>query len=311
MRVTEDALKENLKQNNLCNLYFFYGKEVFLVETYTKRVCEKIMPEPDDFNLVKFIGNPVFDALEEAIETLPVFAEKKLILLNDLDAEKTDSETLERIIALLSDIPDYCAVIISVTGFELSKNAKTKKLLACAEKHGIVCEFEPLSRPKAAELIIKKASRLGCNISRTDAELLYDVTLGSLTMIGAEVEKLCAYIGEGGTITRQTIELLVPRLTEAKVFALSKALTSRNAKAAFHIFDDLMAQNESFDGLLAYLSKVFIGNYHAKLGSNYKNPGEISYARNCIKLLYKANINLRTHDKRYVFEKTMTEILTL
>jgi DNA polymerase-3 subunit delta len=266
----------------------------------------------DEFNLIKFCGTPDFDSFEEAIETLPVFAEKKVVLINDFDAEKTDIETLDRIIEMLADIPDYCAVIINITGFEPGKNTKTKKLIAAVEKHGVVCEFELLSKPKAAELIIKKALRAGCKITRGNAEYLYDLTLGSLTLIGSEIEKLCAFTRTGNEITRQIIDELTPRLTETKIFELSKALTSKNAKAAFYIFDDLMAQNESFDGLLAYLSKVFIGNYHSKIGGNYRaSPSEISYARKCISLLYKANIKIRTHEKRTVIEKTMTEILML
>jgi DNA polymerase-3 subunit delta len=312
MRINESALKDSLKLNKLCNLYYFFGKEDFLVKTYTERVRERFAPDLDEFNFVKFNGTFDCDSLEEAIETLPVFADKKVVQIHDFDAEKTDADSLEKIIGLLADIPEYCAVIISITGFEPGKNAKTKKLISAVEKHGAVCEFVPLSKAKAADLIMKKAARSGCRINRYDAEYLHDLTLGSLTLIGTEVDKLCAYIGTGGEITKEIIDRLTPRLTETKVFELSKALTSKNAKTAFHIFDDLMAQNESFDGLLAYLSKIFISNYHTKIGNKFgARAGEIAYARKCISLLYNANIKLRTHDKRIVFEKTMTEILML
>jgi DNA polymerase-3 subunit delta len=308
MKITEDTLKENLKLSKLTNLYYFYGREIFLVKTYADRVREKFAPDLDEFNLVKFTGTPDFSALEEAIETLPVFAESKVVILNDFDAEKTDPDTLERVMALLSDVPDYCTVIISITGFEPGKNAKTKKLLACAEKHGTVCEFEPLSRAKAADLIVKKASRLGCIISRESAEYLYELTLGSLTLIGTEVEKLCAFAGTGGEITRQVIDSLVPRLTETKIFELSKALTSKNAKAAFKIFNDLMTENQNCNAVLGYLSAVFVRTHHENLKSRSRRA---AYTRDCVSLLYKANIKLRTQNERTVLEKMMTEILTL
>jgi DNA polymerase-3 subunit delta len=283
------------------------------VRTHADRVRERFAPDLDEFNLIKFAGISDFDSLEEAIETLPVFADKKVVLINDFDAEKIDPETLDRIIALFADIPEYCTVIISITGFEPSKNTKTKKLIATVEKHGVVCEFMPLSKAKAADLIMKKAARFGCIISRTDSEYLYDLTLGSLTLIGTETEKLCTYTGTGGEITRNIIDRLTPRLTETKIFELSKALTTKNAKIAFRIFDDLVSQNESFVGIIAYLSKVFIGNYHSKLSSRYKNPHEILYARKCISLLYKADIKLKstTLNNRTVIEKTMTEILMI
>jgi DNA polymerase-3 subunit delta len=337
MKITEDALKDNLKLNKLTNLYYFYGKEVFLVKTYTDRVREKFAPDSDEFNLVKFAGVPEFDSLEEAIETLPVFADRKLVIISDFDAEKLDADYLEKAITLFSDIPEYCAVIIAITGFEPAlRNAKTKKLLACVEQSGTVCEFALLSRPKAADLIMKKASRLGCIISRTNAEHLYDLTLGSLTLIGAEVEKLCAYTETGGEITGQVIDLLTPRLTETSVYELASALTSKNAKTAFRILDDLMAQNVQAVIILASLSGAFVDFYRAKLGKNHRfSPEKIAedfnypknrawlmkktlnadiiYIKKCLASLYKADIKLKSTslNSRTVIEKTMTEILIL
>jgi DNA polymerase-3 subunit delta len=338
MRITEDILKDNIKLDKLGKLYYFYGKEVFLVKHYADRVREKLAPDLDEFNLVKFEGFPGFDALEEAIETLPVFAERKLVLMNDPDFEKTDADTLDKVIALFSELPDSCAVIISITGFEPSKNAKTKKLMACIEKFGDVCEFDLLTRAKAAEQIIRKASRLGCIISRENAEYIFELTLGSLTLIGAEVEKLASYAGKGGEITKQTIDLLTPRLTETSVYELAAALTSGRAKVAFGILDDLMAQNVQPVIILSTLSGAFVDYYRAKLGRDYgihpdraasdfnypknrlwvmgKTSRAVSgidmdYIRNCLGILYKADIKLKstTLDNRTVIEKTMTEIL--
>jgi DNA polymerase-3 subunit delta len=340
MKLTETALKDSLKFNKLSNLYYFYGRESFLVKTYTDRVREKSAPDLDEFNLIKFTGLPEINALDEAIETLPVFAEKKVIIINDPDFEKTDADTLDRIITLFSDIPDYCTVIMAVTGFEPSKNAKTKKALTCIEKYGTVCEFDLMTKAQAAELILKKVSRLDCIISRTDAEYLYELTLGSLTLIGVEVEKLASYAGKGGVISKDTIDLLTPRLTETKTFDLATALTSGNAKLVFKILDDLMIQNVQPVMILATLSGTFVDYYRAKLGKNNgTNPAKIAadfnypknrlwvvdkisrsvsnisldYIKNCLSILYKSDIKLKSTslNNRTVIEKTMAEIILL
>jgi DNA polymerase-3 subunit delta len=265
---------------------------------------------------------------------LPVFAEKKVVVINDFDAEKSDPETLEKIIALLSDIPEYCAVIINITGFEPSKNAKTKKLLAAVEKHGVVCEFDLLSKPKAAGLIIDRVSRLGCTISHENAEYIYDLTLGNLTLIGTEYKKLCVYAGVGSEITREIIDRLTPRLTETKTYDLANTLTEKRAKKAFRILDELFAQNVEAVVILSSLSGNFINFYRANLGKKYKiNPNQTAadfnypknraflmsktaneiYIKKCISLLFKADIKLKstTLNNRVVIEKTMTEILML
>jgi DNA polymerase-3 subunit delta len=334
MKITEEALKDNLKLNKLSNLYYFFGKEIFLVKHYADSVKQKFAPDLDEFNFVKFNGISDFDSLEEAIETLPVFAEKKVVLINDFDAEKTDIETLDRIISLFADIPEYCAVIISITGFEPSKNAKTKKLIAAVEKHGVVCEFELLTKPKAAGIIAGRVSKLGSIISLENAEYLYDLTLGSLTLIGSEYKKLCAYAGTGNEITQEIIDRLTPRMTDTKTFNLANALTAKNARTAFIILDELFAQNVEPVIILSSLSGNFINFYRANLGKKYRiNHAKVaadfnyskkqeflmnktandSYIRKCISLLYKADIKLKstTLNNRTVIEKTMTEILTL
>jgi len=340
MKVTEDILRDNLKLNKLSRLYYFWGKEAFLVKTYADRVREKLAPGIDEFNLVRFTGLPDFDELEEAVETLPVFAEMKLIMINDPDFEKTDPDTLDRILGLFSDIPDTCAVIMYVTGFEPSKNAKTKKAIASFEKHGVVCEFALMAKGKAAELIIKKASRLNAVISRADAEYIYDLTLGSLTLIGIETEKLASYAGQNGVITREIIDLLIPRLTETTVYELAAALTAGNSKTAFYILDDLFAQNVQPVIILATLSGTFTDFYRAKLGrTSGVNPDRIAvgfnypknrawvvgktartvqnismvYIRSCLNVLYKADIKLKSTvlNNRTVIEKAMAEIITL
>ncbi|MCL2018459.1 MAG: DNA polymerase III subunit delta [Oscillospiraceae bacterium] len=337
MRIDEQALKDNIKLNKLTNLYYFYGKEAFLVKTYTERVKTKFAPDLDEFNFIKFTGIPDFDSLSEAIETLPVFADRKVLFLNDFDAEKTDADTLERFILLFSDIPDYCTLIISITGFEPSvKNAKTKKLLSAVEANGTICEFDFLSRPKAVELITGKAARLGCIIERTDAEYLYDLCLGSLTLIGSEVEKLVSYVGGSGKITREVIELLTPRLTETSVYELASALTAKRTKIAFRILDDLISQNVSTVIILSSLSGAFTDFYRAKLGKNHRQSpektasdfnyaknrawlmkkipsAELTYIKNCIKLLYRADIKIKSTNlnDRTVIEKVMADILVL
>jgi DNA polymerase-3 subunit delta len=288
----------------------------------------------DEYGLVKFSGNPDFDSVEEAIETLPVFTEKKVVLLNDFDAEKLDADMLDNIIKLFSDIPEYCMVIVNITGFEPSVNAKTKKLTAAADEHGTVCEFALMSKYEAVNYITWKASGLGCTIERSAAEELYDITLGNLTLINTEVEKLASYVGSGGEISRQTVNILTPRMTEIRTYELANALTSKNAKTAFRILDDLVAQSERAENILGSLSGTFLDFYRAKLGKTYNQSppkvaadfnypknraflmgkvpsSDLAYIRKCISLLFKANIRLRSLDERTVIEKTMTEILLL
>lgn len=267
MQIDEEKLSTNIKTNNIDNLYYLYGEEVFLTKTYTDRLLVKIVgKEPLDFNLIRLSGNVNPDILSDNIENLPMFAEKKAIVINDLDAEKMPAEDMEKIVALLKDIPETTVVIISITGLALdAKKAKTKKLITALGKIGTVCEFKYLQPAKIAEIISRKASKNACVLSKENARYLAEITLKNLTLIGEETEKLCSYVGRGNEITREVIDKLVTKQLDTSIYTLATAITSNQHKQAFSILDDLFEQRVEPIVIMSALSGAFVDFYRARV----------------------------------------------
>ncbi|MDR0222752.1 MAG: DNA polymerase III subunit delta [Oscillospiraceae bacterium] len=342
MILTAENLSKQLRQNAPNRLYFLYGKEVFLTETYADKILDKCLNEEErGFNLIKFTGNPDLSRLCEAIEVLPVFAEKRVVVINDPDPEKLDGDSLSGFIGALSDIPETTVVIIRITGFSVdAKKAKTKKLLACAEKRGAVCEFGRLSEAKTAELIIKRAKRAGCEISRSNAAYLARLALCDLTLISRETDKLCAYAGYGGEITSGAIDLLSVKQLDAGVFALAAQITNRNGSGALRLLDELIALGTPPVMIMSALSTAFIDFYRAKLGAvsaagkraeeiaaDFNYPKNRAWAvgkamgavgrvgldklRQCLKILADTDYKLKSSPvgDRILMEKAVAELL--
>jgi DNA polymerase-3 subunit delta len=274
----EEQLLNELKQGVIRRIYYLHGKETFLVETYAKRIMEKALAgdEPDALNCVKFSGNPDINALADSIETLPVFAEKKIVMLNDLDTEKLDAASLEDLLKILSNADDSVCVIIHMTGIHPDlKKAKTKKLISCfeninkkhSEKAGIL-NFEKMNEVKISELIVKRAARKGCKISRDNAAHLARLCLRNLTLIAAETDKLCAYADYKGEITRKSIDTLTARQLDSGVFALAAEITSKRGANAMRLLDELIEQGNPPVVIMSSLSMTFIDFYRAKIGSS-------------------------------------------
>ena len=86
MKLTEDKLSSAIRAGNIDKLYFLYGKEPFLINMHTDRIIKKTVGEDAlDFNLQRLDGNPEPDVLSDYIESLPVFAERKVITVKDYD----------------------------------------------------------------------------------------------------------------------------------------------------------------------------------------------------------------------------------
>jgi len=339
--MTEDVLTAELKRGVIRRFYYLYGKEPFLVKTYADRIIDKCLPESereDGFNLIRFTGTLNLSQIADSVETLPVFSEKKAVFISDLDPEKFDSDQL---MAAFGNIPEQTAVVISVTGFIPDvKKAKTKKFLDFSEKiGGASVEFAKMSVSKTAELITKRANRSGCAISRANAVLLAEICLCNITMLGFETDKLCAYAGYSGEITREAIDKLTERQLDAGVFALAAEIAAKRSTAAFRMFDELISLGNSPVSVLSALSMTFVDFYRAKAGVQngrradgiaadfgYKNRswavgkavGAVSRIqkeklRGCIKALADADYKMKSSslNDRYLAERAVAELITL
>jgi DNA polymerase-3 subunit delta len=276
--MTEEQLISELKNNTVRRVYYLHGKEIFLVQSYARKIAEKALSADDDgANFMKFTGVPDLSEFADFVNTLPLFADRRVALLNDLDAEKLDKDTLERVCELIAGIPDTVCVVIYATGFVPdTKKVKTKKLIAAVEgdkgkrakaKTAAVLHFDKLTETKAAELIEKRAAKSGCAISRANAVHLAQMCLRDYTLISAELGKLCAYAGYNSEITRKSIDLFTTRQLDSSVFALATEITAKRAGNALKLLDELITQGNAPVVIVSTLSMTFVDFYRAKIAS--------------------------------------------
>ena len=110
---------------------------------------------------------------------------------------------------------------------------------------------------------MERASRSGCSLSRQNAEQIAQLCLCDTMRIGNELDKLCAY-AEGGEITGEAISMLVAREDSLNAFALARAVTARNGRAAMEALDILSQQRNEPVMLLSAITSAFLDLYRAK-----------------------------------------------
>jgi DNA polymerase-3 subunit delta len=274
--MTEEQLMRELKAGVIRRIYFLHGKETFLTQSYAKRILDKCLDESErDFNLMRFSGNAAISVIAESVETLPVFAEKRVVMLNDFDVEKLDADSLEAFLKLLDsvdEIHESACIIIYLTGIQADlKKAKTKKFLSRLEKieksskNSVAVNFDKIT--KIDEAIMRRVSQSGCSISRNNALLLARLCLSNYQMIICELEKLCAYANYKGEITQSSIERMTARQLDSGVFALAGEITAKRSASALKLLDELIQQGNAPVVIISSLSMTFIDFYRAKLGT--------------------------------------------
>lgn len=341
--IDEVILKRQIKSAQYSNLYVLYGNETYLKEKYVRLLSQKIVPKSAEFmNLHQFEGKEAtVDEIAQASEALPFGCELTCVVVRDMDVESLSAVENKKLKELLSDLPPSSVLIFweDTVNVQPKKSSKWKTFLSNAQKAGDVLELNKRSEAMLVKFICDTAAKRGCLMEKTAASYLYNFTGDDMQTLGNEIEKLCAYVGYGGSITAEEIRKLCVQDIEENIFDLSRALLQRDRERAFAIIDSLFIKKEEPISILFTLTSSFVDIYRVKIASiagckteqiaaafDYKgkefrlknaarSAGKLSVAqlRLCLDVLYNADYSLKSSftDKRIVLEKTLVKILEI
>lgn len=238
-----DRLKADLKQNTPARLYVFYGPEAYLRSHYLDQLHRLLVEDfAEAFNYHRFRGENVsLQGVLNSIEAIPMMAARSMVQIDDVNffALGEDGADYAR---FLSDIPDYCTVVLVYDTVEF-KIDKRRKALTQAFENAVLVEF---TQPTERELITwvgRHFRKRQKQITVEDARYLIQRTGGAMVSLLAEIEKLSAY-GTSDTVTRQEIDLLVEPVLEAMTFDLSDAIAAGRYELAMEKLQILLQKQE-------------------------------------------------------------------
>ena len=88
-------LNKDIESRSFCPVYLFYGEEAYLKNIYKNRLKNAVLSDGDTMNLTVFEGKDC-DPLRiiDQAETMPFFADHRLIIVEDSGFFKTASPEL-------------------------------------------------------------------------------------------------------------------------------------------------------------------------------------------------------------------------
>jgi len=235
-------------------IFVLWGEEAFLKAHYKKQLVNLLSPGAmEELNIFHFEGKAYsLSQVDEAIESLPVMADRKLLLFTDSFIFKPDGRTgakaeyrdywAER----LKDIPDYVSVLFDETEVD-----KRSALLKFADREGACVEFAFMGEEEMVRWTQRLFSNLGKKLDLANARYLNEITPAGMMAVRREAEKLVAYSGEREEITRADIDLLVTPTVEGRVFDMVAAMLHKQADTALKLLDDLFALKTDPNQILA------------------------------------------------------------
>lgn len=291
--ITESSLKSAIKNGQFERAYYFYGKDISAVETYTKKIVSKTVAKGDEAcNLHRFDGKSFdINAFSDACEALPVFADFVCCTVCDLNGESLSADVLKRMAEIISDLPETTVLIFYCTSVDVTDGkkyptAKNKKLIDAVSKVGGVCNFGLKTPAVLAKEIMAKASKEGCGISKEAAEFLAVQCLCNTLLIENEMDKLTAY-AQGNEITIDDIKIISARQIETTSFDLARAICRMDKRTALRLLDDLAKENIEPIAILYAVTGNMVDMYRARAaiasGKNAANvKTDFGYPKNML-----------------------------
>lgn len=247
-------IKEDIKNQRFEKVYVLYGEEDYLRLAYRKSLFAALTNGDTMNTLCVSEDLPDAKTLKLFTDTIPFFASRRVVLLEDTGLLSLEAGDYAEWIASL---PDTAAVIISE-----QKADKRKSFFKKASSVGYAVEFSLLTREEIGKYVLKCVKEAQKNITRDAYTKLLENLPGCLGSIQNEMSKLLDYLGEAEVIETHHIDEIITPFQDADIFALIGAIAQKKRKSAienyYNNYDRLdLQRNESPIKLLKRLGTQF------------------------------------------------------
>ena len=272
-----DGLKAAIRAKNIGTLYFFHGEEQFLLDHYLEAMKKQVLDElTESFNYHR-LTDETFDirSFADAVENLPMMAERTFVQVEDIDLFKMREDDRDKIVEILSDIPEYCTVVFTYVTAAWKPDKRLKKLWDAVGKHGQIIEFAKQEPKDLIPWISRHFAAKGKKIGNDLCAYLMEITGGTMTALSGEIEKICAYSG-GDTIKKTDIDAVTEPVLDAVVFQMTDLLGLGKYGAALQKLQQLLKMQQEPIAILGAVGSHFrrIGTARTLL-DNGKQVGEL------------------------------------
>lgn len=238
-------LKAAIKEKNLDRCYVFHGEEIFLLHHYLGQIKKLLIDElTESFNFHR-LTNETFevDSFADSVENLPMMAESTMVQVDDVDLFKLSEAERDRVMQVLEDIPEYCTVVFTYETAAWKPDKRQKKFWDTICKNVTVVEFPKQEQRDLVAWITRHFLAKQKRISADLCVYLIDITGGTMTALGTEIQKICAYSG-ADVIKKTDIDAVVEPVMDAVVFQMTDLLSQGRYGGALEKLAQLLKMQE-------------------------------------------------------------------
>lgn len=256
--LTPAGLGKELAAGQLRPAYLLAGPEPLYRDDALAGIRAAVLGDgPSEFNETRLDGARTnAGELSEAAHELPVFAERRLVVLREPEARRARAQQItDALVEVLAELREQQATTLVVLAARADKRSRWVKAFA-APAARVDCEAPRRSRDIAA-FAAEEARRREIRLGPGAAEALAEIAGPQLLLLRQELEKAALLAGEGEEVSREHVLEGASGLAEEPIWDLTDAIGEGRGADALAILRRMLAAGAAPPMLLGALASHF------------------------------------------------------
>ena len=243
------TLNQDIRERSFRPVYLLYGEESFLKNSYKNRLKEAIAGG-DAMNISSFEGKGAdLDEVIRLADTMPFFAEKRLIIIEDSGLFRSAADVL---VNYLPSMPDTTVLL-----FVESEVDKRGRLFKKVKELGYAAEMTRQDASQLARWAGGILAKEGKKITARTMDVFLSMTGDDMEHIRTELEKLISYTMGREVITEEDVRAVCTVQVTNRIFEMVSAIVNRDTRKAMDLYEDLLTLKEPPMRILYLIARQF------------------------------------------------------
>lgn len=242
-------LIQDIKTGQFSQMYLLYGEEAYLRKQYRDKLKAAVIGD-DTMNYHYYEGKniSVGEVIDQA-ETLPFFADRRLIVLENSGLFKNGGEALAEY--LKAPAPTAFFLLVET---EVDKRSRLYKAVSAG---GCAVEFAAQDESTLKRWILSMVKKENKKITEGALNFFLEKTGTDMENIRREMEKLFCYCMGREAVTEADIEEICTKRIGNHIFDMVGAIADKKQKKALELYYELLAQREPPMRILFLIARQF------------------------------------------------------
>lgn len=279
----ETAIKRELADGKLKNLYVICGQEPFLKDFYYNKIISLAVDEGfEAFNFKKIDGTVTkTEDLLESANQMPLMGDYNCCAVKDFPLSKLNQTDAVNLCEYIKNVPSSAILIFYLRDESFppkaSKDSESdqgkdkkkimKELYSAFSDNAVIIKLDRKSERDLIALLCSGAKKRGAELSTDCARLMINLCGNDLYTLLNELDKICAYTKK---ITETAINKICTKTLEATAFEITDNMFTGNLDKAFLSLKILLEQRTPAQMILGSLIFPFVDIYRIKTADKYK-----------------------------------------